>query len=153
EQIMLLLKVFAPVFSERVFEWAKVLAVGAILTPHKRTVSAALRGMGLSEEAQFQNYHRVLSRARWGGLGGSQVLLGLLVMAFVGLGVPVVLGADETLERRHGAHIMSKGLFRDAARSSEKHVIHSYGLRWVSMMLLATSKQTDERQARRHKTS
>lgn len=171
EQIMLLLKVFAPVFSERVFEWAKVLVVGAILSPHKRTVSAALRVMGLSDEAQFQNYHRVLWRAVWRSLDVSKLLLGLLVMTFVGLGVPVVLGADETLERRNGTRIMDKGLFRDAARSSKKHVIHSYGLRWVSMLVLvnipfservwalpfltvlATSEKTDQKLSRRHKTS
>jgi hypothetical protein len=171
EQIMALLKLFAPVFSERVFEWAKVLVVGAILAPHKRTVSAALRVMGLSDEAQFQNYHRVLSRAKWNSLEVSKILLGLLVMAFVGLGVPVVLGADETLERRNGARIVSKGLFRDAARSSKKHGVHSSGLRWVSMMLLvaipfsgrvwalpfltvlATSPKADQRLQRRHKTS
>lgn len=171
EQIMLLLKTFAPVFSERVFEWAKVLVVGAILAPHKRTVTSVLRVMGLSDEAQFQNYHRVLSRAVWNGLEVSKLLLGLLVMTFVGLGVPVVIGADETLERRNGTRILSKGLFRDAARSSKKHVVHSYGLRWVSMMVLveipfsgrvwalpfltvlATSEKTDQKLGRRHKTS
>ena len=162
-EIMALLNVFAPVFSERVFEWAKVLVVGAILAPHTRTVSAVLRVMGLSDEAQFQNYHRVLWRADWQGLEVSQVLLGLLVTAFVGMGVPIVLGADETLERRNGKRIGAKGVFRDAVRSSKKRVVHSYGLRWVSMMLLveipfsgrvlATSKKVDEAQGRRHKTS
>jgi hypothetical protein len=170
-EIMVLLSVFAPVFSERVFEWVKVLVVGTILAPRKRTVSAALRVMGLSEEAQFQNYHRVLSRAMWNGLKVSQVLLGLLVMAFVGIGGTVVLGADETLERRNGKRIGAKGLFRDAVRSSKKRVVHSYGLRWVSMMLLvpvpfsgrvwalpfltvlARSQKTDQVQGRRHKTS
>lgn len=170
-EIMTLLSVFAPVFSERVFEWAKVLVVGAILAPQKRTVSAVLRVMGLSDEAQFQNYHRVLSRADWQSLEVSKILLGLLVAAFVGLGVPVVLGADETLERRNGAHIGAKGVFRDAVRSSKKRVVHSYGLRWVSMMLLveipfagrvwalpfltvlAPSEKVDQAQGRRHKTS
>jgi hypothetical protein len=120
---------------------------------------------------QFQNYHRVLSRAKWDGLEVSQILVGLLVTAFVGLGGTVVLGADETLERRNGKHIGAKGVFRDAVRSSKKRVVHSYGLRWVSMMLLvevpfsrrvwalpfltvlATSKKTDQAQGRRHKTS
>src|SRR5277367_2110071 len=135
-EIMALLSVFAPVFSERVFEWVKVLVVGAILTPHQRTVSAALRVMGLSDEAQFQNYHRVLNRAVWSGLDVSRILLGLLVTAFVGLGGIVGLGADETLERRNGQHIRAKGVFRDAVRSSKKRIVHSYGLRWVSMMVL-----------------
>lgn len=170
-EIMALLSVFAPVFSERVFEWVKVLVVGAILCPAKRTVSAVLRVMGLSEEAQFQNYHRVLSRAKWDGLEVSEILLGMLVTAFVGLGIPVVLGADETLERRAGKRIVDKGVFRDAVRSSKKRVVHSYGLRWVSLMLLvevpfsgrvwalpfltvlATSKKTDQAKGRRHKTS
>lgn len=170
-EIMALLSVVAPVFSERVVAWVKVLVVGAILAPYKRTVSAVLRVLGLRDEAQFQNYQRVLSRAVWNGLEVSQILLGLLVMAFVGPGAAVVLGADETLERRNGKHIGAKGLFRDAVRSSKKRVVHSYGLRWVSLMLLvdipfsgrvwalpfltvlATSKKTDQAQGRRHKTS
>jgi DDE superfamily endonuclease len=113
----------------------------------------------------------VLSRAKWSSLEVSKIVLGALVIAFVGLGVPVVVGADETLERRNGARILAKGLFRDAARSSKKHVVHSYGLRWVSLMLLveipfsgrvwalpfltvlATSEKADQKHERRHKTS
>ncbi|MHB8751422.1 MAG: IS701 family transposase, partial [Aggregatilineales bacterium] len=170
-EIMTLLSLFAPVFSERVFEWVKVLVEGAILSPNKRTVSAAMRVMGLSDEAQYENYHRVLSRAEWRGLAVSHILLGLLVAAFVGLGGQVVLGADETLERRQGKHIRDKGVFRDAVRSSKKRVVHSYGLRWVSLMLLveipfsgrvwalpfltvlAPSEKTDKACGRRHKTS
>ena len=135
-EIMTLLSLFAPVFSERVFEWVKVLVIGTILAPNKRTVSAVLRVMGLSDEAQFQNYHRVLNRAVWDGLEISRLLLGVLVLTFVGVGGTVVLGADETLERRQGEHIRNKGVFRDAVRSSKKRVVHAYGLRWVSMMLL-----------------
>ena len=62
--IIQVLRTFEPVFSERVWEWAKILVVGAILAPGKRTVTSALRVMGLSGEAQYQNYHRVLNRAR-----------------------------------------------------------------------------------------
>lgn len=134
--IMLILHQFAPVFSERIWDWAQVLVVGAILAPHKRTVTSVLRIMGLSGERQFQNYHRVLNRARWSGLEASQILLGLLVAAFVPAGSPLVLAADETLERRRGKSIGAKGHFRDPVLSSEKHNIASEGLRWVSMMLL-----------------
>jgi len=63
--IIHVLRPFERVFSERVWEWAKILLVGAILAPGKRTVTAALRVMGLSNERQFQNYHRVLNRATW----------------------------------------------------------------------------------------
>ena len=66
----------------------------------------------------------------------SRILLGMLVLVFVRAGVPVVVAADETLERRWGPKIKEKGIFRDAARSSQKYTVYSSGLRWVSMMLL-----------------
>lgn len=135
-EIMVVLQPFAPVFSERIWDWVQVLVVGAILSPRQRTVCAALRAVGLSRERQFQNYHRVLNRARWSGLRASQILLGLLVAAFVAPGETLVFGADETLERRRGNKIWAKGSFRDAARSSQKRSISSEGLRWMSLMLL-----------------
>jgi hypothetical protein len=54
---------FAPLFSERVFEHVQVLVAGAVLTPGKRTVSSALRAMGLDQQKTFHRYHRVLSHA------------------------------------------------------------------------------------------
>ena len=135
-EIMIILQPFTQVCSVRIWDWAQVLLVGAILAPGKRTVTAALQVMGLKDEKQYQNYHRVLNRAKWSGLQVSQILLGLLVTAFVALDVPLVVGADETLERRRGQKIKARGIFRDAVRSSKKYTNYSLGLRWVSMMLL-----------------
>jgi hypothetical protein len=56
--------------------------------------------MGLDHEKRFHRYHRVLSRARWSSLQASRILLGLLLEAFVPEGAPLVVGIDETLERR-----------------------------------------------------
>jgi hypothetical protein len=92
--------------------------------------------LGLKDEEQFQNYHRVLNRAKWSGLQVSRILLGMLVLVFVRAGVPLVVAADETLGRRWGPKIKAKGIFRDVARSSQKYTVYSSGLRWVSMMLL-----------------
>jgi DDE superfamily endonuclease len=131
------LRPFESVFSERVWEWAKVLVVGALLTPGQRTVTAALRVMGLSGERQFQNYHRVLNRATWSSRELSRVLLRLLVRTFVPADQPVVVGLDETIERRRGAKIAAKGIYRDPVRSSKGHFVKASGLRWVSMQVLA----------------
>lgn len=170
-EMMSILIHFAPVFSNRIWDLVQILVVGAILAPGKRTVTAVLRVMGLSEEKQFQNYHRVLNRAKWSGLTVSRILLGLLVATLVGAGVPLVIGADETLERRKGEKIKAKGVFRDAVRSSRKYTVHSFGLRWISMMLLvsvpwsqrvwalpfltvlAPSEKTNLANGKRHKTS
>jgi hypothetical protein len=121
---------FAPLFSERVFEHVQVLLAGAILAPGKRTVSSALRVMGLDQQKRFHRYHRVLSRAAWSSREASRVLLDLLVEAFVPEeGAPLVVGIDETLERRQGKKIAAKGIYRDPVRSSHTYFVKTSGLR------------------------
>src|SRR6266699_1383951 len=73
--IIHVLRHFEAVFSERVWEWAKVLVIGAILALGERTVAAILRVMGCSNEKQFQNYHRVLNRATWSSRELSRLVL------------------------------------------------------------------------------
>jgi len=130
-----ILATFAPVFSRRVWLQVQVLLVGAILATGQRTVTAILRIMGLSAEKHFQNFHRVLNRAIWSSREASRVLLGMLVAAFAVRG-QVVLGLDDTIERRRGAKIQAKGIYRDPVRSSHSHFVKASGLRWLSLMLL-----------------
>src|SRR5215211_8692103 len=127
---------FAPLFSKRVWRHAQLLLVGAILAPGVRTVSSALRAMGLGREKRFHRYHRVLSRASWSSREAARVLLGLLVEAFVPEGDPLVVGIDETLERRYGRKISARGIYRDPVRSTHETFVKSSGLRWVCVMLL-----------------
>lgn len=127
---------FAKLFSKRIWEHAKILLMGAILCPAERTVTAVLRVMGLSWEKHFQNYHRVLNRAVWSSREASHILLGLLINTFARNG-PVILGLDDTIERRRGAKIKAKGIYRDPVRSSHNHFMKASGLRWLSLMLLA----------------
>ncbi len=137
DAIIPIFRAFEMLFSERVWEWAKILLIGAILAPGKRTVTAMLRVMGLHQEAQFQNYHRVLNRAVWSPRAASRILLRLLLAAFIPAAVPVVLGLDDHLERRRGARIATTGIYRDPVRSSRSFFVKSRGLRWLSLMLLA----------------
>jgi hypothetical protein len=135
-EIVRVLRVFEDVFSERVWDWVQVLVVGAILTPGQRTVAAVLRVMGLGDERQYQNYHRVLNRARWSSRELSRRLLLAIVAAFVPGEGPVLVGLDETIERRRGAKIAAKGIYRDPVRSSKSHFVKASGLRWISMQVL-----------------
>jgi hypothetical protein len=81
EAIIQVLAPFAPLFSHRVWDHAQLLLLGAILAPGPRTVTTALRAMGLAAERRFTNYHRVLTRATWSGRQASRILLGLLITA------------------------------------------------------------------------
>ena len=127
---------FAPLFSKRVFEHVQLLLTGSMLASGKRTVASALRAVGLDKEKRFCRYHRVLSRAAWSTREASRILLGLLVEAFVPDG-PLVVGVDETLERRQGKKIAAKGIYRDPVRSSHTHFVKTSALRWVCLTLLA----------------
>lgn len=135
--IIHVLRQFEAVFSDRVWDYAKVLGVGAILAPGIRTVTGALRVLGLSQETQFQNYHRVLNRASWSSRALRRSLLRLLIRTFIPDDAPIVVGLDEHIERRRGAKIAAKGIYRDAVRSSTACFVKTSGLRWVSMMRLA----------------
>jgi len=131
-----LIGAFAPVVSQRIWRYVPDLVLGAILAPGQRTVTSVLRVMGLSWDTHFQNYHRVLNRAVWSSREASRLLLHLLVMTFAALG-PIVFGLDDTIERRRGAKIKAKGIYRDPVRSSHSHFVKASGLRWLSLMLLA----------------
>jgi hypothetical protein len=126
---------FAPLFFQRSWRHAQVLLVGAVLAPGRRTVASMLRITGLGRERRFVNYHRILNRAAWSGRAAARVLLGLLLDAFVPAG-PVLLGLDDTIERRRGKRISAKGIYRDPVRSSHGHFVKASGLRWLGLMLL-----------------
>jgi hypothetical protein len=78
----------------------------------------------------------VLNRASWSSLELSRLLLMLLVATFAAVG-PIIMGIDETIERRWGSQIKARGIYRDPVRSSHSHFVKASGLRWLSLMLLA----------------
>ena len=126
---------FMPFFGQRSWRHAEVLLIGAIVVPGRRAVASLLRICGLAGERRFVNYHRVLNRAAWSPRAASRLLLDLLIKAFAPDG-PVVLGIDDTIERRRGRCFAAKGIYRDPVRSSPGHFVKASGLRCLSLMLL-----------------
>jgi hypothetical protein len=161
---------FAAMFTQPSWLNAVVLATGALLCLHRRTVCAALRAVDGASDKGFSRFHRFLSRGTWSGLDGARILLGLLDKAFVPDGQPMVIGVDDTTERRRGAKIRAKGLYRDAVRSSRGVLVKVQGLRWLSfqflarpgfarctwglpfLTLLCRSERADAERERRHQT-
>ena len=168
--IVTLLLPFEHLFDPRTWRKAQLLAMGAILSPGKRTVSSALNILGIGQHGDFAVYHHVLNRAQWSPLQLSRVLL-LLVAGRLGSSTePLVFGIDETVERRWGRKIAAKGRYRDPVRSKDDQVVMTPGLQWVSLMLLTrigwagrhwalpfltalvVSARYDRRKGRRHQT-
>jgi len=134
--IMTAIVPFAPLFQAQTWRKVPVLLIGTILVAGRRTVTAALRVMGLKDDGNYAKYHHVLNRAAWSPLAVAECLLGLLMKAFVPEEQPLIFGIDETIERRWGRKIAARGIYRDPVRSSESHFVKASGLRWMSVMLL-----------------
>jgi DDE superfamily endonuclease len=168
--ILSILAPFALLFSRPVWKKALTLLIGTLLCRGKRTVCAALRVMGLSNEPNFSKYHHVLNRVEWSLLSAAHILLNLIV-DMAGSGNPLVFFIDETLERRKGPKIKAKGYYRDAVRSSKKIVVKTSGLKWLTlavslrfpfserhfalpfMTVLEPSAKSDKAAKKRHKTT
>ena len=118
-EVRAVLAAFAPLFTQPSWRRAQALLCGVLLAPANHTLTAALRALGLANDPSFQNYHRVLNRARWSARQAARVLLGLLVEAFVPAG-PLIIGLDETVERRRGRKLTARAIYYDAARSSKE---------------------------------
>ena len=136
DAIVAVLVPFATLFSSPTWRKAQGLLVGAILTPGQRTVTAALRVMGRSDQRDYARYHEVLNRAVWSPRAAARILLALLLQHLDRSDGPLIFGIDETLERRRGPKIKARGIYRDAVRSSRHQLVKASGLRWISLMWL-----------------
>ena len=123
------LEVFADLFTRPTWANVLMLLAGAILAPGRRTVTATLRILGLDGDPHFCTFHRILNRARWSSREVAGRLLRLLVDTFVPANRPVVIGLDDTIERRWGPKINARGIYRDPVRSSKGHFVKASGLR------------------------
>ena len=99
DAIVSLLVPFATLFTSPTWRKAQVLLVGAILTPGQRTVAAALRVMGRSDQRDYARYHEVLNRAVWSSRQAARILLVLLLQHLDRGDGPLIFGIDETLAR------------------------------------------------------
>ena len=136
DAILLVLHPFATLFHSPTWRKAQVLLVGAILTPGQRTVAAARRVMGRSDQRDYARYHEVLNRAVWSPRPAARILLLRLLQHLDQGDGALICGIDETLERRRGPKIKGRGIYRDAVRSSRSHLVKASGLRWISLMWL-----------------
>ena len=77
--IVAVLLPLATLFTNPTWQKAQLLLVGTILTPGQRTVAAALRVMGRSDQRDYARYHEVLNRAVWSSREVTHILLALLL--------------------------------------------------------------------------
>ena len=88
-EIISVISVFAVAFTVPAFAKSLTPLYGTIMAPGRRTVTAALRMVGLADDKHFTNYHRVLNRDHWSPMLLSKILLGLIIQVFLAPGLPL----------------------------------------------------------------
>jgi hypothetical protein len=129
------LAVFASAFTPATFARVQLLAVAALLTTGRRTVTNLLRTVRVLAAGSPSGYHRVLSGAKWSGLALAALLGRFLVRHFWPAG-PIRLVGDDTVSEHRGPNVYGKARHRDPIRSSHSYTAYRYGHKWVVLAVL-----------------
>jgi hypothetical protein len=136
EPIILIFVQFQPLLTQPSYRKMVLLVCGTLLAHGRRTVTAALKILGLADEHNWSKYHNLLNRAKWSGLEAATIMLRLLVKTFLAPDAPIEIVVDETLERRWGRKIKKRCHWRDSLASSHKQNVTTSGLRWLVAALV-----------------
>jgi hypothetical protein len=168
-QALPVLALFLSACNPPTFLRLQALAVAAILTTGRRTISNLLRTLGPKAPGAPSSYHRVLSQARWSGLRLAERLTRFLRQRFVPTGVVSLVG-DDTVSEHPGRKVYGKARHRDPVRSSHAYTAWRWGHKWIVLAVLVRfpfahrpwalpvlaalyrSRQDNQKRRRPHKT-
>ncbi|MGH9857828.1 MAG: IS701 family transposase [Acidobacteriota bacterium] len=128
-QILNILAIFSPLFSQPVYKNSVSLFVGHILTKGHRTVADILRTLDLKNLKNFSKFHWVLSGAKWSACEAAKILFFKIINVFSP--DEIVIPLDTHVERRKGEKIKGLGRQRDAVRSTKNRKVLTIGLLWL----------------------
>jgi hypothetical protein len=134
-QALPVLALFLPACTPATFLRLQLLAVAAVLTTGRRTVSNLLRTLGHLAQGAPSSYHRALSEARWSGLRLAALLTRFLLRRFGPAGAVTLVG-DDTVSGHPGRKVYGKARHRDPLRSTRSHTAWRYGHKWVVLAVL-----------------
>jgi len=164
-----LMREFAVAFTQPTYQRFVVLALAAILTTGRRTVTNLLRTVSTLAPGHPSSYHRVLSQRRWSSGRLARALAGFILHRWVPDG-PVPVCGDDTVDEHRGKKVFGKACHRDAVRSTHSFTAYRWGHKWVVLAILVKfpfarrawalpilvalyrSKEWNQAHGRRHKT-
>ncbi len=168
-QVLPVLALFTPACTPATFSRLQLLAVAAVLTTGRRTVSNLLRTLGHRAPGAPSSYHRALSHAHWSGLRFAALLTRWLLRHFWPADTVRLVG-DDTVSAHPGRKVYGKARHRDPVRSSHSYTAWRWGHKWVVLAVLVhfpfahrpwalpvlvalyRSPQDNQRRRRPHKT-
>ena len=129
------LTMFRPAFSTPTYHRFLVLALAAVLTTGRRTITNLLRTAREKAPGHMASYHRVFSHRRWSAWALARLLLTFLLDHVISPG-PVLVAGDDTVTEHPGPRVFGKGRHRDGVRSTHSYTAYRWGHTWVVLSVL-----------------
>ena len=129
-----LLQQFFPIFTTPGAKIFVRLMTGWILCVRRRTVTGMILFADPLGLRTHDAYHRFLPDARWDISGLWKILARILIQTLYAKGI-ITLALDDTLFHRSGRKVNGAGYWRDAVRSTQKHIVYAWGLNLVVLTL------------------
>jgi len=129
-----LLQQFFPIFTTPGAKIFVRLMTGWILCVRRRTVTGMIPFADPLGLRTHDAYHRFLPDARWDISGLWKILARILIQTLYAKGI-ITLALDDTLFHRSGRKVNGAGYWRDAVRSTQKHIVYAWGLNLVVLTL------------------
>jgi hypothetical protein len=126
---------FRPGFSTPTSHRFLVLALAAVLTTGRRTVTTLRRTGRAQAPGHVSSSHRVFSRRRWSAWALARAFITFLLDSVVSPG-PVLLAGDATVTEHPGPQVLGQGRHRDGVRSSHRSTAYRWGHNWVVRSIL-----------------
>ena len=139
-----ILDILRPALGAPSFANMMVIFAGWVLTPGRHAVTEALVQTRVSGHRHHEAFHRFFSRARW-----TADRLGLAVFLAIRpwAGATLRIAIDDTLAPKKGPHVHGIGCHLDAARSTRRFKVFSFGHCWVVLAVLVAVPFSDRRWA------
>ena len=125
----------APAFTQPSFPIFRELLGAWVLCPGRHTVTRMIRMLDPAPRRKHDAYHRFLRDGAWNFSTLWPILAQMLVTGLLGWGSILFLEVDDTLFHKTGRKVEGAGSFRDAVRSTSKHVVYALGLNLIVLTL------------------
>lgn len=132
----LLLRSFAPVFTEPSLQTFRLLMTGWILSTRHRYVTDLIVSSDSTCNGHYSNYHRFFSKTVWDIDHLWKLLAQTIVATLIGQEAVIILSGDDTLCRKRGLGIFGTGMHHDPLSSSKSKKICHWGHDWVDLCIV-----------------
>ncbi|MCJ7589236.1 MAG: transposase [Candidatus Aminicenantes bacterium] len=135
-----ILALFATSFTGPTFSIFEILVTGAVLLHRRHTVTNMIRAVGL-RHSHHARFHRFFSQARWDLTELWRHFVVAVVRRFYDPDEVIVVGVDDTAERKTGGKIYGTSVVHDNRPAVRKAWSFSWGHTWVIASILVRAKR------------